>query len=91
MALVNLAWQKDRFFWDGRVNSLREQAGKPIEDPVEMHLPIAEAEQRRGLGREAHQLRQGALQDHLQRPGDGRRVRQRAVRKIVDPAVVDEA
>ncbi len=46
MALVNLAWQKDRFFWDGRVNSLREQAGKPIEDVLEMHLPIAEAELR---------------------------------------------
>ncbi len=46
MALINLAWQKDRFFWDGRVNSLREQAGKPIEDELEMHLPIAQAEQR---------------------------------------------
>ena len=46
MALINLAWQKDRFFWDGRVNSLREQAEKPIEDELEMHLPIAQAEQR---------------------------------------------
>ena len=46
MALINLAWQKDRFFWDGRVNSLREQAGLPIEDPLEMHLPMAEAEKR---------------------------------------------
>ncbi|MFN8282139.1 MAG: cytochrome c peroxidase [Chitinophagales bacterium] len=44
MTLVNLAWQKDRFFWDGRVNTLREQALKPVEDPTEMHLPWSEAE-----------------------------------------------
>lgn len=41
MALINLAWQKDRFFWDGRVNTLRTQAEKPIEDPVEMHTTLA--------------------------------------------------
>lgn len=46
MALVNLAWQKDRFFWDGRVNSLKEQAKIPIADPLEMHLPIPQALQR---------------------------------------------
>jgi cytochrome c peroxidase len=46
MALVNLAWQKDRFFWDGRVASLQEQASLPIEDPLEMHLPIPQALQR---------------------------------------------
>ncbi len=46
MALINLAWQKDRFFWDGRVSSLKEQAALPIEDPLEMHLPIAVAAQR---------------------------------------------
>ncbi len=46
MTLVNLAWQKDRFFWDGRVNTLRDQAAKPIEDSLEMHLPLAVAEQR---------------------------------------------
>ncbi|HUM50387.1 MAG TPA: cytochrome c peroxidase [Chitinophagales bacterium] len=43
-ALVNLAWQKNRFFWDGRESSLTEQALKPVEDPVEMHLPWAIAE-----------------------------------------------
>ena len=46
MALVNLAWYDNKFFWDGRVNSLREQASKPIENPVEMHLPIPVAIQR---------------------------------------------
>ena len=43
-ALVNLAWQKDRFFWDGRVSTLREQALKPVEDALEMHLPWPIAE-----------------------------------------------
>jgi cytochrome c peroxidase len=35
MPLFNLAW-KDKFFWDGRAASLREQALVPIEDPTEM-------------------------------------------------------
>ncbi|MES1209058.1 MAG: cytochrome c peroxidase [Pseudomonadota bacterium] len=41
-ALVNLAWS-DTFFWDGRAATLEEQAGKPIENPVEMDLPLADA------------------------------------------------
>jgi cytochrome c peroxidase len=41
-ALINLAWAES-LFWDGRVRSLEEQAGKPIEDPTEMDLPIVEA------------------------------------------------
>jgi len=41
-ALVNLAWGRT-FFWDGRAATLEEQAGKPIENPLEMDLPIAEA------------------------------------------------
>lgn len=40
--LVNLAWGQ-HFFWDGRVRTLEEQTGKPIENPVEMDLPINEA------------------------------------------------
>lgn len=44
-ALVNLAWSTS-LFWDGRVPSLEEQAGKPIEDPNEMDLPLAEAARR---------------------------------------------
>lgn len=35
MPVFNLAW-KDRFFWDGRSPSLREQALQPIENPLEM-------------------------------------------------------
>ena len=41
-SLVNLAWGQ-HFFWDGRVRTLEEQTGKPIENPVEMDLPIADA------------------------------------------------
>jgi cytochrome c peroxidase len=41
-ALVNLAWSST-FFWDGRAASLEEQAGMPIENPVEMNLPLADA------------------------------------------------
>jgi cytochrome c peroxidase len=41
-ALVNLAWGES-FFWDGRVATLEEQAGKPIEHPDEMDLPLADA------------------------------------------------
>lgn len=41
-ALVNLAWSR-RFFWDGRASSLEQQAGQPIENPLEMDLPIADA------------------------------------------------
>lgn len=46
MPLVNLAWQKDRFFWDGRTSSLPEQALKPIEDPLEMHIALPEVVRR---------------------------------------------
>src|SRR5205085_43238 len=34
------------FFWDGRVNTLREQAAKPIENAIEMHVPLTEVVQR---------------------------------------------
>ena len=41
-SIVNGAWGKT-FFWDGRAHSLEEQAGQPIENPVEMDLPLSEA------------------------------------------------
>lgn len=40
-ALVNLAWGSS-FFWDGRSASLEDQAGRPIEDPNEMDMPLAD-------------------------------------------------
>jgi len=40
--LANLAWSS-HFFWDGRAASLEDQAGQPIENPIEMNLTLAEA------------------------------------------------
>jgi cytochrome c peroxidase len=44
-SLVNLAWGVT-FFWDGRAASLEEQAGMPIEDALEMDLPLETAVER---------------------------------------------
>jgi len=46
-ALVNLAWGTS-FFWDGRAASLEQQAGKPIENPLEMDAPLADVVTRVG-------------------------------------------
>jgi cytochrome c peroxidase len=45
MALVNLGFNR-QFFWDGRAKSLEIQALEPVPNPIEMHLPWIEAEQR---------------------------------------------
>ena len=37
MALVNMGYVEKGLFWDGRVNTLEEQALEPIEDPLELH------------------------------------------------------
>ena len=42
MPLLNLAW-KSSFFWDGRAATLREQVLQPIQNPIEMHEPLAAA------------------------------------------------
>ncbi len=39
MPLFNLAW-KQRFFWDGRVSTLRDQVLHPIQDPLEMNASL---------------------------------------------------
>jgi cytochrome c peroxidase len=44
-SLVNLAWTR-HLFWDGRVSTLEEQAGLPIENPDEMGLSLGEAVRR---------------------------------------------
>lgn len=36
MAIFNLAWHRNQFFWDGRANLLRDQALLPIEDENEL-------------------------------------------------------
>ncbi len=43
--VVNLQ-DAEYFFWDGRAGSLEEQAGGPIENPIEMDLSHEEAAQR---------------------------------------------
>ena len=43
--ILNVAWG-ERFFWDGRAQTLEEQAMGPIESNVEMNLPIEEAVKR---------------------------------------------
>ena len=48
-ALVNRGYGRS-FFWDGRVATLEELVLKPIQDPNEMDLTLAEAGARVGLG-----------------------------------------
>ena len=36
MAVSNMAWNSNRFFWDGRAELLRHQSLLPIEDELEM-------------------------------------------------------
>jgi cytochrome c peroxidase len=47
-ALINRGYGR-AFFWDGRSPSLEAQVLKPIEDPNEMDLPVAEAASRVGI------------------------------------------
>lgn len=44
MAVINLAWDQ-RFFWDGRRNTLEGQAHDPVTNPIEMRntWPVVEA------------------------------------------------
>ncbi len=37
MAIFNMAWHTNEFFWDGRAHLLRDQSLKPIQDPLEMN------------------------------------------------------
>jgi cytochrome c peroxidase len=41
-SLLNAAWGRS-FFWDGHADSLEEQAGQPIENPLEMDLSLTDA------------------------------------------------
>lgn len=36
MAIFNMAWHSNEFFWDGRAHLLRDQSLLPIQDPLEM-------------------------------------------------------
>lgn len=37
MAIFNMAWHDNEFFWDGRSHLLRDQSLEPIQNPVEMN------------------------------------------------------
>lgn len=37
MAVFNMAWNTNEFFWDGRAHLLRDQSILPIQDPLEMN------------------------------------------------------
>ncbi len=37
MSLLDIAYNVNGFFWDGRVMTLEEQALLPVEDPIELH------------------------------------------------------
>jgi cytochrome c peroxidase len=54
-SLENLAW-KDFFFWDGRAATLREQVLQPIQNPVEMHEPLANAVAKIAADTDYHRL-----------------------------------
>ena len=41
MAVFNMAWNENEFFWDGRAHLLRDQSLKPIEDSLEMDETLA--------------------------------------------------
>jgi cytochrome c peroxidase len=43
MAIFNMAWHTNGMFWDGRSPSLRDQALRPIQDPLEMHETLENA------------------------------------------------
>jgi cytochrome c peroxidase len=38
--VLNLAWSKDHYFWDGRAKTLEEQALGPIQADVEMNMAL---------------------------------------------------
>lgn len=40
MTVVNMAWNTNEFFWDGRAHLLRDQVVKPIQDPLELNLAM---------------------------------------------------
>lgn len=44
MALINMAWNQNGFFWDGRSTTLEVQALEPIRNPVEMNTTWPEVE-----------------------------------------------
>lgn len=61
MSLVNLAWRSD-LFWDGRAESLEEQALDPITNPLEMNTTWGEVEEKLNAHEEYPKLFQRAFE-----------------------------
>ena len=43
MSVFNMPWHDNEFFWDGRAHLLRDQALRPIQDPLEMDESLDDA------------------------------------------------
>lgn len=46
MTLLNIGFNNNGFFWDGRSTTLEDQALLPVEDPIELHALWPDVEQR---------------------------------------------
>lgn len=46
MSLLNIGFNNNGLFWDGRVSTLEEQALLPVEDPIELHAMWPDVELR---------------------------------------------
>jgi cytochrome c peroxidase len=46
MTIFNLAWNTNKFFWDGRALTLHDQALFPIEDPLELAIHLQPLEEK---------------------------------------------
>lgn len=44
MAIFNMAWNTNEFFWDGRAHLLRDQSLLPIQDPLELKETLENVE-----------------------------------------------
>ena len=65
MSVFNLAWHSNQFFWDGRANKLRDQAIKPIQDPLEMNETMANVRSKLAGSAEYPDLFTEAFEDGL--------------------------
>ncbi len=43
MGVINMAWNENGFFWDGRADLVRDQSLMPIENPLEMNETLENA------------------------------------------------
>ncbi|MCH2223478.1 MAG: cytochrome-c peroxidase [Crocinitomicaceae bacterium] len=56
MAIINLAWNDNEFFWDGRAHLLRDQSLGPIENPLEMNETLENVIQKLNTNTKIKQL-----------------------------------